>query len=59
MIWIILEHGQDILVLSIVSMFCKFRYEITSVRNPTSKIMAKFHEQREITPEGILVYRPH
>ena len=42
MIWIILEHGQDILVLSIVSMFCKVQYEITSVRDPTSKIMANF-----------------
>ena len=27
------------------------------VRDPTSQIMAKFHEQRAITPEGILRYR--
>ena len=59
MILIILEHEQDILVLSIVSKFCKVQFKITSFRGPTSKIMAKFHEQRAITPEQILAYRPY
>ena len=37
MIWIMLELGQDILVLSTVSKVCNVLFEITWMRDPMSK----------------------
>ena len=56
MIWIILELKQDNLVLTIITKVCKVPFEITGVGESTLQIMAKFNEQRVITPEGILQY---
>ena len=57
MIGINLKLKQDFLVFSIVFKFHKFHLKLLELET-TSQIMAKFNEQRAITPEGLLLYRP-
>ena len=47
---------QDIMLLNIVTKFHKVVIKITGFRRQDTIKMANFHEQRAITPEGMVRY---
>ena len=51
---IVIELETDILVLKLVSKFHKVVIKITGLRDWTPSKKVNFHEQRAITPEGMM-----